>query len=158
MGKIAPKRVSTKGTNAADAALPDNLPLSGVRLVDCASPMLGGVDLSTWIAAHPIGPRSSTAPASPVLVTIDDETIDRIAARVAERPATASPIHARPPDALAPALLDAPEAAALLGISVEALYQRVSRHQVPGVVQIGKRRIQFHRERLLAGIERKARR
>jgi predicted DNA-binding transcriptional regulator AlpA len=71
----------------------------------------------------------------------------------ASMPAASSP--AEPP-----ALMDAPEAARLLSISVKALYQRVSRHRVPGVVRTGegrRQRIQFHREKLLAGLERKAR-
>jgi hypothetical protein len=57
-----------------------------------------------------------------------------------------------------PVLIDTDEAARLLGISKAALYQRVSRHQVPGVVRSGRsgRRVQFHRGRLLEGIERKA--
>jgi len=55
-----------------------------------------------------------------------------------------------------PAMLDADEAARLLGISREALYMRVARGQVPGVVRTGKRRIQFHRERLLTGLAKRA--
>lgn len=53
-------------------------------------------------------------------------------------------------------LIDAPEAARILGISVDALYMRVSRCQVSGVVKTG-RQTQFHRERLLSSLERKAR-
>jgi predicted DNA-binding transcriptional regulator AlpA len=49
-------------------------------------------------------------------------------------------------------MLDADEAARLLGISKEALYMRVARGQVPGVVRTKKRRIQSHRERLLTGL------
>lgn len=45
-------------------------------------------------------------------------------------------------------LVDAEEAARLLGISVSALEKRVQRNQVPGVVRTG-RRLQFHRERLI---------
>lgn len=57
-----------------------------------------------------------------------------------------------------PVLIDADEAARMLGISVEALYQRVSRHQVPGVVRPTptSRRVQFHRATLLESIARKA--
>jgi hypothetical protein len=64
----------------------------------------------------------------------------------------ARPKWERPP----PVLIDAEEAAALLGITENALRLRVQRHLVPGVVRTG-RRVQFHRERLLAGIERKVR-
>lgn len=54
-----------------------------------------------------------------------------------------------------PVLIDAPEAARLLGISVDALYMRISRGQVPGVVKTG-RRTQFHRERLLTSLAKRA--
>jgi predicted DNA-binding transcriptional regulator AlpA len=58
--------------------------------------------------------------------------------------------------AQAPAILiNAPEAARLLGISVDALYMRISRGQVPGVVKTG-RRTQFHRERLIASLAKRA--
>ena len=53
-----------------------------------------------------------------------------------------------------PILLSATDAACLLGITRAALYQRVHSHQVGGVVRIG-RRLQFHRERLLAWLDRK---
>lgn len=58
--------------------------------------------------------------------------------------------------AQAPAILiNAPEAARLLGISVDALYMRISRGQVPGIVKTG-RRTQFHRERLIASLAKRA--
>ncbi len=50
----------------------------------------------------------------------------------------------------APLLLDVPEAARLMGISEVAFRSRLNRGQVSGVVRTGKR-IQVHRERLLAG-------
>jgi hypothetical protein len=56
------------------------------------------------------------------------------------------------------ALIDADEAAPLIGITEDALWQRKSRGQLPpgSVVQTG-RRVQFHREKLLAGIAKRAR-
>lgn len=62
----------------------------------------------------------------------------------------------KPPTDPNAVLIDAPEAARLLGISVEALYMRVSRCQVSGVVKTG-RRTQFHKERLLSSLEKRAR-
>lgn len=56
----------------------------------------------------------------------------------------------------APLLLSVPEAARMLGVSRAALDKRIQRGQIPGVVRTG-RRVQIHRERLLAGLERKAR-
>lgn len=56
-----------------------------------------------------------------------------------------------------PLLMDADEVARLLGITREALDKRVQRHQVPGVVRTG-RRVQFNRERLLAGINKRTNR
>lgn len=50
---------------------------------------------------------------------------------------------------ISPVLISADEAAALLGISRTALYSRIERGQVKGVVKSG-RRIQFHRETMLA--------
>lgn len=52
-------------------------------------------------------------------------------------------------------LLDVKEAASLLGITPSALSMRVARGQVTGVVKTG-RRLQFHRERLVAGLTKKA--
>jgi predicted DNA-binding transcriptional regulator AlpA len=57
----------------------------------------------------------------------------------------------------APAIIDIEEAAHLLGISSEALFKRVQRHQVPGVVRTG-RRVQFVREKMLETVQRRARR
>lgn len=54
--------------------------------------------------------------------------------------------ESRPPF---PVLINVEDAAALLGISKTALYSRIERGQVRGVVKSG-RRIQFHREVLLA--------
>ncbi len=56
-------------------------------------------------------------------------------------------------------LIDYPEAATILGISVGALCMRVSRCQVASaaVVKTG-RRTQFHREKLLASLEKRVRR
>jgi excisionase family DNA binding protein len=56
----------------------------------------------------------------------------------------------------APVLLSALEAATLLGISRRALYSRVERGQVKGVKYTG-RRLQFHREMLLAKLAKEAR-
>jgi excisionase family DNA binding protein len=53
-------------------------------------------------------------------------------------------------------LIGIDEAARILGITSGALRKRVERHEVPGVVRTG-RRVQFHRERLLAAIEKKVR-
>lgn len=63
-----------------------------------------------------------------------------------------------PPSSTAPeaVLLDVEEAAALLGITVDALNKRVSRRQVGGIVRTG-RRIQFHKAKLLESLERKVR-
>ncbi len=55
-----------------------------------------------------------------------------------------------------PVLIGVTEAAALLGISRTALYSRIERGQVKGVVRSG-RRIQFHRELLLARLAKGAR-
>lgn len=51
-------------------------------------------------------------------------------------------------------LIDYPEAAALLGITVYALEKRVARNLIPGVVRTG-RRVQFNRERLVAYVNNK---
>ncbi len=51
-------------------------------------------------------------------------------------------------------LISTSEAARLLGISRSALYMRIFRHQVGGIVRTG-RRVQFHRARLLAWLDRK---
>jgi len=56
----------------------------------------------------------------------------------------------------APLLLSVPEAAKLLGVSRAAMDKRIQRGQVPGVVRTG-RRVQLLREKLVAGLERKAR-
>jgi excisionase family DNA binding protein len=53
-------------------------------------------------------------------------------------------------------LIDVDEAARLLSVTPMALRKRVERHQIPGVVRTGKR-IQFSREKLLAGIAKRAR-
>jgi hypothetical protein len=50
-----------------------------------------------------------------------------------------------------PALINVEEAARLLNISAAALRGRIKRHKVPGVVRTG-RRVQFHRDKLLAGL------
>lgn len=60
-------------------------------------------------------------------------------------------------DVQAPVLVRPEEAAQMLGITVSALYSRVARHQLPGVVRTG-RRLQFHRARLLEGLGRRAKR
>lgn len=49
------------------------------------------------------------------------------------------------------------EAARLLGISRDAIDKRIQRRQVPGVVRTAGRRVQIHREKFLAGLERRAR-
>ena len=56
-------------------------------------------------------------------------------------------------------LIDYPEAASILGISEGALCMRVSRGQVSSgaIVKTG-RRTQFHREKLLASLEKRVRR
>jgi hypothetical protein len=56
-----------------------------------------------------------------------------------------------------PLLLLPSEASALLGVSVEAFYQRVRRGQVPGVVKTG-RKVEVHRDVLLESLEKQARR
>ncbi len=98
-----------------------------------------------------------------------EEHADRVARRVVDRmrTATLSPatIAIAPSAAFAATALDEPPpillsttaAATLLGCSVKALYHRVAERQIPSscVVRSG-RRILFHRERLLAAIDRKA--
>jgi hypothetical protein len=56
-------------------------------------------------------------------------------------------------------LIEVPEAAQIMGISEEAFYQRKARGQIPGcIVPVGDGgRFQVHREKLLAGIAKKAR-
>jgi hypothetical protein len=58
----------------------------------------------------------------------------------------------------APVLIKVGEAARLLDMKTDALYQAVNRGQVPGVVRTGRtgRGLRFHRERLLAGLDKKA--
>ena len=53
-------------------------------------------------------------------------------------------------------VIDAQEAAQLLGITVPALYARVSRHRVPG--RLPGRRVTFHRETFMQGLQKRARR
>lgn len=63
-------------------------------------------------------------------------------------------------EAVAPAsslYISVDEAARLLGISRDAIDKRIQRRQVPGVVRTAGRRVQIHREKFLAGLERRAR-
>lgn len=71
-------------------------------------------------------------PKSQVVVALDDQTIDAIAARIFER------MQAAPPR-VDPIFCNVRDAARLLGISEDALHKRVTRHRVPGVVRMGGR-------------------
>jgi hypothetical protein len=83
-------------------------------------------------------------------------------ATVAERDAlaapTSAPLDTQTESATMPVLIDAPEAAQLCGIPLKTFQQRKQRGQLPPgcIVQTG-RRVQFHREKLLAGIAKRAR-
>lgn len=56
-----------------------------------------------------------------------------------------------------PAYLSVDEAAAIMGITRDAIDKRIQRRQVPGVVRAAGRRIQIDREKLLAGLARRSR-
>ncbi|OJY30933.1 MAG: hypothetical protein BGO98_29690 [Myxococcales bacterium 68-20] len=56
-----------------------------------------------------------------------------------------------------PFMLSAKEAAALLGCSLSAFYQRVERRQVAGVVYVGSK-ITVNRAKLMASLEKEGRR
>jgi excisionase family DNA binding protein len=71
---------------------------------------------------------------------------------VAKLRAGAEPVPPAPP-----IYISVDEAARLLGITRDAIDKRIQRRQVPGVVRTAGRRVQIHREKFLAGLERRAR-
>lgn len=72
---------------------------------------------------------------------IAQRVVDRVLAMLDVRRTTT-------PRDVEPALVDSPEAARLLGISVDALKWRVANGKIPGIVRTG-RRVQFRREALM---------
>lgn len=95
-----------------------------------------------------------------------EDDADRVARRVVDRMRAATPTPSAPvvPEAPAPAatsttpplLVDAKEAARLLGLpSVRALYSMMERQSVPGVARQG-RALRFHRPTLVAWADRRA--
>lgn len=57
-----------------------------------------------------------------------------------------------------PIIIGAKEAASIYGITIDALYMRISRGQVAGLVNNGLRRVEFNREKLIAGRNARTRR
>ncbi len=96
-------------------------------------------DERVWVKAMAAAVRAA------VLAKVGEATI--IAEKLAEK---------RRENASGPSLLiSVEEAAKLLGCSKVALYQRVDRRSIPGVVRTG-RRLQFHRPTLETWLARKA--
>lgn len=83
----------------------------------------------------------------PSIKTFDDEPEP-------EDPRAVRPLPAVRPHEL-PYLLSPEQAAAVLGSSVGAVYARAQRGQLPGALRTG-RRLQVHRDRLLASLDRAA--
>jgi predicted DNA-binding transcriptional regulator AlpA len=77
---------------------------------------------------------------------------DLVAERVVER-LRLTPAPITEPERV----IDAAEAAAILGITRDAFDKRVQRRQVPGVVRTAGRRIQIDKARMLAGLAKRGR-
>lgn len=97
---------------------------------------------------------SSQAQLDGILDVLAEAVAERVLARLGSYANIPIADHEEPlPQAV---LIDYPEAAALAGTTVGALEKRVARNRVKGVYRTGVR-VQFHRAKFLAGLEKDSR-